>query len=102
MQIAKVYGTVVSTYKEPNLSGSKFLLLQIVDLQGELTSEYEVATDTVGAGVDEWVLFTRGSGARQVHGCENRPIDAAVVAIIDTVSLSDRTLYSKKYNERMQ
>jgi len=68
MQIAKVYGTVVSTYKEPNLSGSKFLLLQIVDLQGDLTSEYEVATDTVGAGVDEWVLFTRGSGARQVHG----------------------------------
>ncbi len=102
MQIAKVYGTVVSTYKESNLSGTKFLLLQIVDLQGQLTSDYEVAADYVGAGVDEWVLFARGSGARQVRDSENRPIDAAVIAIIDTVSLSDRTLYSKKYSERMQ
>lgn len=101
MQIARVCGTVVSTYKESNLSGSKFLLLQLVDLQGQLLPDYEVATDTVGAGVDEWVLFTRGSGARQVRDSANRPIDAAVVAIIDTVSLSDRTLYSKKYNERM-
>jgi carbon dioxide concentrating mechanism protein CcmL len=84
------------------LSGTKFLLLQLVDLQGQLLPDYEVATDTVGAGVDEWVLFTRGSGARQVRDSENRPIDAAVIAIIDTVSLSDRTLYSKKYSERMQ
>ena len=102
MQIARVYGTVVSNYKESNLSGTKFLLLQLVDLQGQMLPEYEVAADTVGAGVDEWVLFTRGSGARQVTNSENRPIDAAVIAIIDTVSLSDRTLYSKKYNERMQ
>jgi carbon dioxide concentrating mechanism protein CcmL len=48
------------------------------------------------------VLFTRGSGARQVRDSTDRPIDAAVIAIIDTVSLSDRTLYSKKYSERMQ
>jgi carbon dioxide concentrating mechanism protein CcmL len=102
MQIAKVYGTVVSNYKEPNLTGTKFLLLQLVDLQGQLLPDYEVATDTVGAGIDEWVLFTRGSGARQVRDSADRPIDAAVIAIIDTISLSDRTLYSKKYSERMQ
>jgi len=101
MQIARVCGTVVSTYKEANLSGTKFLLLQLVDLQGQMLSDYEVAADTVGAGIDEWVLFSRGSGARQVTNSENRPIDAAVIAIIDTVSLSDRTLYSKKYSERM-
>jgi carbon dioxide concentrating mechanism protein CcmL len=102
MQIAKVCGTVTSNYKEPNLSGTKFLLLQLVDLQGEMLPDYEVASDTVGAGVDEWVLFARGSGARQVRDSENRPIDAAVIAIIDTISLSDRTLYSKKYSERRQ
>ncbi len=102
MQIAKVYGTVVSNYKEPNLSGTKFLLLQLVDLQGQLLPDYEVASDTVGAGIDEWVLFTRGSGARQVRNSADRPIDAAVIAIIDTISLKDQTLYSKKYSERMQ
>jgi carbon dioxide concentrating mechanism protein CcmL len=50
----------------------------------------------VGAGVDEWVLFSRGSAARQVLGNEQRPLDAAVVAIIDTIHVEDRLVYSKK------
>ncbi|BAY32124.1 ethanolamine utilization protein EutN/carboxysome structural protein Ccml [Tolypothrix tenuis PCC 7101] len=96
MQIAKVRGTVVSTQKEPSLRGVKLLLLQLVDEEGNLLQKYEVAADIVGAGVDEWVLFSRGSAARQVPGNENRPLDAAVVAIIDTIHVEDRLIYSKK------
>jgi len=96
MQIAKVRGTVVSTQKEPSLRGVKLLLLQLVDEEGNLLQKYEVAADIVGAGVDEWVLFSRGSAARQVPGNENRPLDAAVVAIIDTIHVEDRLMYSKK------
>ncbi|MFN7716113.1 MAG: EutN/CcmL family microcompartment protein [Pseudanabaenaceae cyanobacterium] len=96
MQIARVCGTVVSTYKEPSLSGTKFLLLQFIDQYGQLLPEYEVAADGVGAGVEEWVLVSRGSGARQTRDCERRPIDAAVVAIIDTVTVGKETIYSKR------
>ncbi|MEH2200353.1 EutN/CcmL family microcompartment protein [Nostoc sp.] len=96
MQIAKVRGTVVSTQKEPALRGVKLLLLQLVDENGNILPEYEVAADIVGAGVDEWVLITRGSAARQVVGNEQRPLDAAVVAIIDTIYVEDRLIYSKK------
>lgn len=96
MQIALVRGTVVSTSKEPSLRGVKFLLLQFLDEEGQLLPKYEVAADNVGAGVDEWVLVSRGSAARQVPGSEQRPVDAAVVAIIDTVSVDNRSLYSKK------
>ena len=96
MQIAKVRGTVVSTHKEPSLKGVKFLLLQFLDEEGRLLPKYEVAADNVGAGVDEWVLVSRGGAARQVPGSEQRPVDAAVVAIIDTVSVDNRSLYSKK------
>jgi carbon dioxide concentrating mechanism protein CcmL len=96
MQIAKVRGTVVSTQKDPSLRGVKLLLLQIVDEEGNLQPQYEVAADTVGAGVDEWVLVSRGSAARQLLGNEQRPLDAAVVGIIDTVHLEDRLVYSKK------
>lgn len=96
MQIAKVRGTVVSTYKEPSLRGVKFLLLQVVDEEGRLLPEYEVAADFVGAGLDEWVLVSRGSAARQVQGSEVRPVDAAVVAIIDTVNVDNRSIYNKK------
>ncbi|MBN3922169.1 EutN/CcmL family microcompartment protein [Nostoc sp. NMS4] len=96
MQIAKVRGTVVSTQKDPTLRGVKFLLLQLVDENGNILPEYEVAADIVGAGVDEWVLITRGSAARQIVGNEQRPLDAAVVAIIDTIYVEDRLIYSKK------
>lgn len=96
MQIAKVRGTVVSTQKEPSLRGSKLLLLQFVDEEGSLLPKYEVAADNVGAGVDEWVLVSRGSAARQVPGNEQRPLDALVVAIIDSVRVEDRLVYSKK------
>lgn len=96
MQIAKVRGTVVSTQKEPSLRGSKLLLLQFVDVEGQLLPKYEVAADQVGAGIDEWVLVSRGSAARQIVGNEIRPLDALVVGIIDTVSVDNRSIYSKK------
>ena len=93
VQIACVRGTVVSTQKEPKLRGTKFLVVQLVDAEGRMTSDYEVAADGVGAGVDEWVLIARGSAARCVDHGEGRPIDAAVIAIIDTVSVENMRLY---------
>lgn len=72
------------------------LLLQLLDEGGQPLPQYEVAADTVGAGLDEWVLVSRGSAARQITDTPNRPIDALVVAIIDTVSVDNRLLYSKK------
>ncbi len=96
MKIAKVLGTVVSTQKDPSLQGSKFLLVQMIDEAGQLLPDYEVAADCVGAGVDEWVLVSRGSAARQPLGQEQRPLDALIVAIIDTVSLGNASIYSKR------
>ncbi|MBE9033918.1 EutN/CcmL family microcompartment protein [aff. Roholtiella sp. LEGE 12411] len=96
MQVAKVRGTVVSTQKDPSLRGVKLLLLQLVDEDGNILPKYEVAADSVGAGVDEWVLVSCGSAARQVLGNEQRPLDAVVVAIIDTIHVEDRLIYSKK------
>jgi carbon dioxide concentrating mechanism protein CcmL len=100
MQIAKVCGTVVSTQKEPSLTGVKFLLVQFLDADGQPMPRYEVAADSVGAGVDEWVLVSRGSAARQFRGSESRPIDALIVGIIDTVSVENQRLYSKRDQDR--
>lgn len=96
MLLAKVRGTVVSTCKEPSLQGVKFLLVQLISEAGELLPDYEVAADVVGAGPHEWVLISRGSGARQHQGYTGRPVDATVVAIVDTVSLDSGNLYSKR------
>ena len=96
MQIAKVLGTVVSNHKTRSLTGIKLDILQLIDAQGQLLPSYEVAGDVVGAGVNEWVLVTRGSAARKDSGNEDRPLDAMVVGIIDTVTVDNRSLYSKK------
>ncbi len=96
MQLAKVRGTVVSTYKDPSMRGVKLLLVQLLDEQGQPIPGYEVAADVVGAGVDEWVLVSRGSAARRLPSYDDRPLDATIVAIIDTVSVDNRRLYSKK------
>lgn len=81
MQIARVCGTVVSTQKLEKMRGLKLLVLQLVDAEGELLPDYEVAADLVGAGVGEWVLFSRGSAARVEPGRELSPIDALTVAL---------------------
>jgi carbon dioxide concentrating mechanism protein CcmL len=96
MQIAKVLGTVVSTYKARSLTGVKLLIVQFIDAQGQLLPNYEVAGDIVGAGINEWVLVTKGSAARIESGNEDRPLDAMVIGIIDTVTLDNRSLYNKK------
>jgi carbon dioxide concentrating mechanism protein CcmL len=96
MQIAVVRGTVVGTQKDPSLTGVKFLIVQLVDEDGQPLPGYEVAADPVGAGVNEWVLISRGSAARQPQGNEKRPLDAVVIAIIDTVTVAGRSLYNKR------
>jgi len=49
----------------------------------------------VGAGIDEWVLISRGSAARQPDGNQTRPLDAVVIAIVDTVTLGNQRIYRK-------
>jgi carbon dioxide concentrating mechanism protein CcmL len=96
MKLAKVLGTVVSTHKEPSLQGSKFIIVQFIDQTGELLPEYEVAADCVGAGIEEWVLVSCGSAARQPDSQSHRPLDALAIAIVDTVNVAGGNVYSKR------
>ena len=77
MIIGKVIGNVWATRKADNLSGLKFM---IVELQTGISI---VACDGVGAGIGDKVLITKGSSARKVMSLEEAPIDAAIIGIID-------------------
>ncbi len=96
MKLAKVMGTVVSTHKEPSLTGTKFLLVQMLDAIGNELPEYEIAADCVGAGLTEVVLVSLGSAARQVSSKDRYPVDALIVAIVDTVVVGNELTYSKR------
>ena len=87
MILARVVGTVVATRKDPRLEGSKLLILKPVSPEGRDEAGYVVAVDTVSAGSRDLVLMVSGSSARLAEGCKEKPVDATVVGIIDTVSL---------------
>ncbi len=95
MNMGLVVGTVVATRKEEELTGLKFLLVRAIDLEGKPTSTQVVAADAVGAGVGEVVLWAAGSSARQTKVTKDRPIDATIMAIVDTVEVGGAVKYSK-------
>jgi microcompartment protein CcmK/EutM len=95
MLLAKVVGTVVATRKEPSLDGLKLLLVRPVNDEGQETGTPLVAADAVGAGPDEMVLVAAGSSARQTQSTDKRPVDAVVMAIVDSWSLGGATKYKK-------
>ena len=88
MILAKVVGTVVATRKDERLVGSKLLLVQPVSPDGEPHGVPLVAVDTVDAGAAETVLIVSGSSARMAAGLVDRPVDAAIVGIVDVVDSS--------------
>jgi ethanolamine utilization protein EutN len=89
MILGKVVGTVVATRKDELLVGSKLLLVQPVTPQGEAHGAPIVAVDTVDAGAAETVLVVSGSSARMAAGLADRPVDAAIVGIVDAVETDD-------------
>jgi microcompartment protein CcmK/EutM len=89
MIIGRILGTVVATRKDERLAGKKLLLVRPINLQGEDESGYLVAVDTVGAGFREKVLVVSGSSARLAEGMKDRPVDAAIIGIIDAVEVTD-------------
>lgn len=95
MQLCKVVGTVVATRKEASLEGLKLLLVRPVDAAGRESGSFVVAADAVGAGPGEMVLTAAGSSARQTAVTTNRPVDAVVMAIVDTWELGGETKYKK-------
>jgi microcompartment protein CcmK/EutM len=95
MVLAKVVGTVVATRKEPSLDGLKLLLVRVIDENGKETGASVVAADAVGAGPGEVVLIAAGSSARQTTMTDKRPVDAVVMAIVDSVAVGDVEKYKK-------
>jgi len=87
--LARVVGTVVATCKDPKLEGHKLLLVVPVDPTGKEEGGYTVAVDTVNAGYKETVMVVRGSSARMAAGMDERPVDAAIVGIVDAADLDE-------------
>jgi microcompartment protein CcmK/EutM len=95
MLIAKVIGTTVSTIKDDKLTGQKLLILRQTDEKGTPFGKPYVAVDTVNAGVGDLVLTAHGSSARQTTITDKRPVDAVIMAMIDSLEVDGEVTFSK-------
>jgi ethanolamine utilization protein EutN len=99
MFIAKVTGSVVSSQKVASMVGRKLLTVEPLRIdpaaQDQLvgTGRTFVCVDTVGAGQGEMVLIVQGSSARLTPDTEKLPIDAAIIGIVDTVNVANKTIF---------
>ena len=95
MLIARVIGTTVSTIKDEKLTGRKLLILRQTDECGEAVGKPYVAIDTVDAGIGDLVLTAAGSSARQTAITRDTPVDAVIMAMIDSLEVDGKTTFRK-------
>jgi ethanolamine utilization protein EutN len=90
MQLGRVIGTLVSTQKHHKLDGAKLLLVQPVAPDGTPRGTPVLTIDSVGAGVGERVLMViEGKAAGQALGRKAAPVDAAIIGIVDRVTMDE-------------
>jgi microcompartment protein CcmK/EutM len=88
MHLGRIVGTVVTTRKDPNLTGVPLLLVQPLTPDRTPTGRLLVAADSVGAGVGEEVFFVRGKEASFPFFPAEVPVDAGIVGIVDHWDIS--------------
>lgn len=102
MFLAEVIGQVVATQKDESMKGKKLLLLRPRLIDESNPAQFRngqntiVAVDNVGAGEGELVMFAQGSSARQAAGLKALPVDAAVVAIVDSVDVGGKKIFKNR------
>jgi microcompartment protein CcmK/EutM len=95
MLIARVIGTTVATVKDEMLVSRKLLLLRQTDERGSPIGNPYVAVDTIDAGVGDLVLTCAGSSARQTAITKDTPVDAVVMAVIDSLEVDGQVVFRK-------
>ncbi|HEX3656154.1 MAG TPA: EutN/CcmL family microcompartment protein [Pirellulales bacterium] len=101
MFVAKVTGSVVATQKVASMVGHKLLVVEPYRIDAKdrrklsTTGRTFVAVDTVGAGLNEFVLIVQGSSARLTPETKNLPVDATIIGIVDTVHVDQDCVFNR-------
>jgi microcompartment protein CcmK/EutM len=93
MTLGRVAGTVVSSEEVSGLPSARFLLVEDSDESGGGRGEYIVALDLVGAEREQLVLLAQGSSCQWSAETKEKPLDALVIAIVETVDSGGKILY---------
>jgi ethanolamine utilization protein EutN len=89
MIVAKVLGSVTAPEQVSALRSHRLLVIQQVDEDAEAVAPTTVAVDLVGAGPGDLVLAATGSAARLIPETRAVPTDMSIVAIVDSIDLTE-------------
>ena len=87
MLLARVTGLVVAVPKAAELESLRFVVLQPLGADMTDRGEAVIAVDSVGAAQGQTVFTAAAGSARLASGMRERPVDLAVVGIVDDVNL---------------
>lgn len=87
MILAKVVGNVISTQKASELTGGRIMLVQPIDLAGNLKGQSFMALDAVDSGSGDVVIVVQEgwSASTATTYREGYAIDAAIIGVVDTI-----------------
>ena len=84
MLLARVEGNVVATRKHPSLDGSRLVICQPIDKNGQPEGSPQVAIDAHGAGMHQQVVISSdGFAARRLVGDDKSPVRWLVIGVVD-------------------
>ena len=95
MYLGLVSGTVWASQKTESLGGLRLQIVKQVGPDLKETGASLVAADAVGSGVGDLVLYATGSSARQTKATENRPVDAVIMAVVDSFDIEGKVVFQK-------
>ena len=83
MRLAKVIGNVTSTIKIKDIKGVPLLVIQPVNSKHEPIGSPLVAGDNFGAGVGEYVFWSRAKEGAMNLPIPTSAVDAGITGIVD-------------------
>ncbi len=89
MDIGRIIGTVVATRKDPSLIGTRLLVVQPLDANGDPVATPLIAVDPRGAaGYGDIIYMVTGGDAIAVISGRQMPVDVAIVGIVDSMTVA--------------
>ncbi|HAE37985.1 MAG TPA: ethanolamine utilization protein EutN [Candidatus Riflebacteria bacterium] len=96
MVIGKVVKKVVATIKNEAFAGRSLLLVQPLTMKMQAKGSEVLCIDFVGADMGEVVMIMKeGSSVNDMMGLDEAPADAAIIGIVDHITLDDKLIFEK-------
>jgi len=95
--LARVTGSIVATIRSDGIEGSRYLIVEPCSSSGKTGASGSAAgiaaLDLIGSAPGELVLVSQGSSARQTEATKDKPIDAVIIGIVDSVEENGKVVF---------